>query len=74
MIPSYASDIPAILSLHDLSHVMGLSNSTLTVLLQDDSFPMIRIGNQLFVLRDSLLAWLKEHEKTKNKEANAFGT
>ena len=74
MIPSYASDIPTILSLHDLCQVMGLSNSTLTVLLQDDSFPIIRIGNQLFVLRDSLLSWLKEHEKPKNKEANAFGT
>lgn len=74
MIPSFAPDIPTILSLHDLCRVMGLSNSTLTVLLQDDSFPIIRIGNQLFVLRDSLLAWLKEHEKPKNKEANAFGT
>ena len=74
MIPFFAPDIPTILSLHDLCQVMGLSNSTLTVLLQDDSFPIIRIGNQLFVLRDSLLAWLKEHEKPKNKEANAFGT
>lgn len=74
MIPSFAPDIPTILSLSDLCQVMGLSNSTLTVLLQDDSFPIIRIGNQLFVLRDSLLAWLKEHEKPKNKEANAFGT
>ncbi len=74
MFSIFAPDIPTILSLHDLCQVMGLSNSTLTVLLQDDSFPIIRIGNQLFVLRDSLLSWLKEHEKPKNKEANAFGT
>ena len=74
MVSIFAPDIPTILSLHDLCHVMGLSNSTLTVLLQDDSFPLVAVGNQLFVLRDSLLSWLKEHEKPKNKEANAFGT
>lgn len=74
MIPSFAPDIPTILSLPDLCHVMGLSNSNLTMLLRDDSFPLVAVGNQLFVLRDSLLAWLKEHEKPKNKEANAFGT
>ena len=74
MIPSFAPDIPTILSLSDLCQVMGLSNSNLTMLLRDDSFPLVTVGNQLFVLRDSLLSWLKEHEKPKNKEANAFGT
>ncbi len=54
---------PSVLSVRELMCALNLSNYSLSLLEKDESFPFIFIGNQRFVLRDSLLDWLKAHEQ-----------
>jgi hypothetical protein len=59
------NQLPPILSIGDLVQAMNLSHSSLSLLLNDDTFPVVLAGHQQFVLRDSLLEWLKAHEQPK---------
>lgn len=60
-----------ILSVRDLKCVLNLTSYSLTVLEKDETFPFILIGNQRFILRDSLLEWLKAHEQPQlRRDAN----
>ncbi len=54
---------PPILSVRDLKCALNLTSYSLSVLDGDESFPFIMIGNQRFILRDSLLEWMKAHEQ-----------
>lgn len=54
---------PPILSIRELICALNLTNYSLSVLEKDETFPFILIGNQRFVLRDSLLEWLRAHEQ-----------
>lgn len=64
-------DIPPILSVRGLMKVLGLSNYSFSLLDKDESFPFVLIGNQRFVLRDSLLEWMKAHEQPQlRRDAN----
>ena len=56
---------PPILSMRELICVLNLTSYSLSVLEKDESFPFILICNQRFVLRDSLLEWLKAHEQSR---------
>jgi hypothetical protein len=50
---------------------LNLTSYSLSVLEKDETFPFILIGNQRFVLRDSLLEWLKAHEQPQlRRDAN----
>lgn len=55
-------EFPAILSIHDLMQALQLTNTDLSILLKDESFPIVSVGNQRYVLRDSLMEWLKAQE------------
>ena len=62
---------PPVLSVHELICALNLTNYSLSVLEKDESFPFVVIGNQQFVLRDSLLEWLKAHEQPQlRRDAN----
>ena len=54
---------PPILSARDLKCALNLTSYSLSVLDKDESFPFVVIGNQRFILRDSLLEWMKAHEQ-----------
>ncbi len=65
------NQFPPILSIPDLICALNLTNYSLSVLEKDESFPFVVIGNQRFVLRDSLLEWLKAHELPRlRRDAN----
>ena len=62
---------PPILSVRELVCALNLTSYSLSVLEKDESFPFILIGNQRFVLRDSLLEWMKMHEQPRlRRDAN----
>lgn len=53
-----------VLSLEDLVSFVHLSNETVSILTSDRSFPLIEIGTQSFILRDSLIDWFRRHERS----------
>ncbi len=57
------NQFPPILTIRELICALNLTNYSLSVLEKDESFPFVVIGNQRFVLRISLLEWLKAHEQ-----------
>ena len=62
---------PPVLSVRELICALNLTSYSLSVLENDESFPFVVIGNQRFVLRDSLLEWLKVHEQPRlRRDAN----
>jgi hypothetical protein len=66
-----ANQYPPILSVRELICALNLTNYSLSVLEKDETFPLILIGNQRFVLRDSLLEWMKAHEQPQlRRDAN----
>lgn len=58
------SNLPPVLTLDDLGERLQFSRSTLAILISDRSFPLIEIGAQSFILRDSLIDWLRFHERS----------
>ncbi len=62
------SKIPMILTMLDLLYVLNLSNTSFTALLKDETFPIIDLNGQKYVLRNSLFEWLKDHEKPKSRK------
>ena len=61
----YMTQLPPILSVRDLMAFLLLTPSSFSTLDKDQSFPFVQIGNQRFVLRDSLLEWMKAHEQPR---------
>ncbi len=61
----YMTQLPPILSVRDLMAYLLLAPSSFSTLDKDPSFPFVLIGNQRFVLRDSLLEWMKAHEQPR---------
>ena len=65
------NQFPPILTIRELICALNLTNYSLSVLEKDETFPLILIGNQRFVLRDSLLEWMKAHEQPQlRRDAN----
>mgnify|MGYP007102090260 CR=1 FL=1 len=62
------SKIPMILTMLDLLYVLNLSNGTFNALLNDETFPIIDLNGQKYVLRNSLFEWLKDHENPKSRK------
>lgn len=56
--------VSPILTFDELSNWLMLSGDTLAILTSDRSFPLIEIGTQSFILRDSLIDWLRRHERS----------
>ena len=42
--------------------LLKIDKSTLSRLIRDDSFPVIRLGNKRAFLTESVLKWMKERE------------
>ena len=66
-----ANQYSPVLYVREIICALNLTNYSLSVLEKDETFPFIVIGNQRFVLRDSLLEWLKAHEQPRlRRDAN----
>ena len=60
--------IPMILTMLDLLYVLNLSNGSFNALINDETFPLIDVNGQKYVLRNSLFEWLKDHENPKSRK------
>ena len=58
-------ELPFMLSADNLATTLNISKSNAYVLMNNETFPSIRIGKRLLVNRDSLLNWIKEKESNK---------
>ena len=68
------SKIPMILTMLDLLYVLNLSNTSFTALMKDETFPIIDLNGQKYVLRNSLFEWLKEHENPKSRKERSHAS
>ncbi len=59
------TQFPPILSVRGLMTLLHLSSTDLSMLEKNGSFPFVSLGNQRFVLRDSLLEWMRAHERSR---------
>ena len=58
-------DLPPILLIPDLINLLHMTNTTLHMLQTDPTFPIVEVGNQSIILRESLLDWLWAHERSR---------
>lgn len=54
---------PIAYSVPEAAQVLGLAESGLRELIRKGEFPVSQIGRRQVVLRESLLAWLRAHER-----------
>lgn len=65
--------LPELLSCDDLIHVLNFSEDTVRILREDRSFPLIEIGSQAFILRESFIDWLQDHERSRLRNRRTGG-
>ena len=55
------SDLPLVLNANQLAGVLNISRANAYRLMRSESFPTLRVGNRMLVVRDNLLRWMDEH-------------
>ena len=55
------SDLPLVLNVNQLAGVLNISRANAYRLMRSESFPTLRVGNRMLVVRDNLLRWMDEH-------------
>ena len=55
------SDLPLVLNANQLAGVLNISRANAYRLMRSESFPTLRVGNRMLVVRDNLLNWMNEH-------------
>lgn len=48
---------------HDLQQVLGIGRTKVYELINEDCFPVVRLGRKILIPRSSLLEWLKQESK-----------
>ena len=56
-------DLPLMLSVPDLTEVLGISRAGAYELVKSEGFPTLHIGNRILVPKDELIAWIKRSTK-----------
>lgn len=54
------SDLPLVLNANQLAGVLNISRANAYRLMRSESFPTLRVGNRMLVVRDNLLHWMDE--------------
>ena len=54
-------ELPLLLNVKQLVDLMGVSDSSIYELIQEDDFPSLRIGKRLLVPRDKLVEWIEQN-------------
>ena len=52
-------DLPLMLSVPDLTAVLGISRAGAYELVKSKSFPALHIGNRILIPKEELIAWIK---------------
>ena len=56
-------DLPLMLSVPDLTEVLGISRAGAYELVKSEGFPTLHIGNRILIPKDELIAWIKRSTK-----------
>ena len=54
-------DLPLMLSVPDLTEVLGISRAGAYELVKSEGFPTLHIGNRILIPKEELIAWIKEN-------------
>ena len=54
------ADLPLVLNANQLAGVLNISRANAYRLMRSESFPTLRVGNRMLVVRDNLLHWMDE--------------
>ncbi len=58
-------ELPLMLSVVELSKLLGISRAGAYDLVRQESFPSIKIGTRIIIPKDKLLEWIEEKSKEK---------
>ena len=58
------SQLPLILNVEQVSHLLSISRAGAYELFHNDTFPCIRLNKRMLVERDKLLAWIEQNTNT----------
>ena len=56
-------ELPLLLNVKQLVDLMGVSDSSIYELIQEDGFPSLRIGKRIVVPKEELRKWITAHTK-----------
>ena len=60
-------ELPLLLSVKQLVDLMGVSDSTIYELIQEDDFPSLRIGKRIVIPKEELRQWISDNTKGAKK-------
>lgn len=56
-------ELPLLLSVKQLVDLMGVSDSSIYELIQEDGFPSLQIGKRIVVPKEEMRKWITAHTK-----------
>ena len=56
-------ELPLLLNVKQLADLLGVSDSSVYELIQEDDFPSLRIGKRIAVPKEELRKWISTHTK-----------
>ena len=56
-------ELPLLLNVKQLADLLGVSDSSVYELIQEDDFPSLRIGKRIVVPKEELSKWISTHTK-----------
>ena len=62
MYKSY-DELPLFLNAETVAKVLGVSDSSVYELIQEDDFPSLRIGKRIVIPKEELRKWISAHTK-----------
>ena len=55
--------LPLLLNVKQLAALLGVSDSSVYELIQEDDFPSLRIGKRIVIPKEELRKWISAHTK-----------
>lgn len=56
-------ELPLLLNVKQLAELLGVSDSSVYELIQEDDFPSLRIGKRIVIPKEELRKWISTHTK-----------
>ena len=56
-------ELPLLLNVKQLAELLGVSDSSVYELIQEDDFPSLRIGKRIVIPKGELRKWISVHTK-----------
>ena len=56
-------ELPLLLNVKQLADLLGVSDSSVYELIQEDGFPSLRIGKRIVIPKEELREWISAHTK-----------